>query len=105
MLNGVTELVMTKADVLSGFDEISICTHYIHDGEKIDYMPYDIISIPPQPLIKNMPGWKKDITGITKPDEIPEALRSEEHTSELQSLMRISYDALCLKKTKYNIHT
>src|SRR5690606_5676469 len=60
MLNGVTELVMTEADVLSGFDEISVCTHYIQDGEKIDYMPYDICSVKPEPVIKNLPGWKED---------------------------------------------
>jgi len=76
MLNGVTELVMTKADVLSGFEEISVCTHYIHNGEKIDYMPYDIISVKPEPVIENLPGWKEDITKITKEDEIPDALKN-----------------------------
>ena len=45
MLNGVTELVMTKADVLSGFEKIYACTHYIYNGETIDYMPYDILSV------------------------------------------------------------
>ena len=76
MLNGVTELVITKADVLSGFEEISVCTHYIHDGEKIDYMPYDIISIKPEPVIRNFPGWSEDITGITHVDQIPETLKA-----------------------------
>jgi len=76
MLNGVTELVMTKADVLSGFDEISVCTHYIQNGEKIDYMPYDIISVKPEPVIENLPGWKEDITKITTEEEIPETLKS-----------------------------
>lgn len=76
MLNGVTELVMTKADVLSGFEEISVCTHYIQSGEKIDYMPYDIISIKPEPVIENLPGWKEDITKITSIEEIPEALKN-----------------------------
>jgi adenylosuccinate synthase len=74
MLNGVTELVMTKADVLSGFEEIQVCTHYIHDGEKIDYMPYDIISVEPEPVLESLPGWKEDITRITSPEEIPTAL-------------------------------
>lgn len=74
MLNGVTELVMTKADVLSGFDTISVCTHYKHDGETIDYMPYDIISIEPEPVYEDLPGWKEDLTGITSVDQIPQAL-------------------------------
>ncbi|HWK99313.1 MAG TPA: adenylosuccinate synthase, partial [Parapedobacter sp.] len=61
MLNGVTELVMTKADVLSGFDTIHVCTHYIQNGEKIDYMPYDIISVPPEPVYEALPGWNEDL--------------------------------------------
>jgi len=76
MLNGVTELVMTKADVLSGFEEISVCTHYIQSGNQIDYMPYDICSIKPEPVIENLPGWKEDITKITSKEEIPEALKN-----------------------------
>lgn len=74
MLNGVTELVMTKADVLSGFEEIKVCTHYIQNGEKIDYMPYDIISLEVEPVYETLPGWSKDITGITQIEEIPATL-------------------------------
>lgn len=74
MLNGVTELVMTKADVLSGFEEIYVCTHYMQNGEKLDYMPYDIISIPPEPVIEKHAGWKEDITTIRSSNEIPKGL-------------------------------
>ena len=74
MLNGVTELIMMKADVLDGFDTIYACTHYEYNGETIDYMPYDIISIKPTPVLKAVEGWKTDITKITKVDEIPTAL-------------------------------
>jgi adenylosuccinate synthase len=74
MLNGVTELIMMKADVLDGFDTIYACTHYEHNGETIDYMPYDIISIKPTPVLKAIEGWKTDLTQITKIEEIPTAL-------------------------------
>jgi adenylosuccinate synthase len=74
MLNGVTEMVMTKADVLNDFDTIYACTHYEHNGETIDYMPYDIISIKPTPVLKAIEGWKTDITKITKIEEIPAKL-------------------------------
>src|SRR5579862_1442892 len=63
MLNGATQLVMTKADVLSGFDKIYACTHYNYQGETIDYMPYDICSIAPEPVFKEIDGWKEDLTG------------------------------------------
>ncbi|PRY52284.1 adenylosuccinate synthetase [Arcticibacter pallidicorallinus] len=74
MLNGVTELVMTKADVLSGFDKIYACTHYDYNGETIDYMPYDICSVPAKPILEEIPGWNEDLTGIKTIEEIPERL-------------------------------
>ncbi|RVT99937.1 adenylosuccinate synthase [Mucilaginibacter limnophilus] len=74
MLNGVTQLVMTKADVLSGFDKIYACTHYDYAGETIDYMPYDICTIEPKPILKEIDGWNEDLTGITELNEIPAKL-------------------------------
>jgi len=74
MLNGVTELIMMKADVLDTFDTIYACTHYEYNGETIDYMPYDIISIEPKPVLKAIEGWATDVTKITSVDEIPAKL-------------------------------
>ena len=76
MLNGVTQLVMTKADVLSGFETIYACTHYHYDNETIDYMPYDICTIKPEPVYKAIDGWHEDITGITELSQIPAKLAS-----------------------------
>lgn len=76
MLNGVTQLVMTKADVLSGFEKIYACTKYNYNGETIDYMPYDICSIKPEPVYEEIDGWHEDLTGITKVSQIPAKLGS-----------------------------
>ncbi|RKD16292.1 adenylosuccinate synthase [Pelobium manganitolerans] len=76
MLNGVTQLVMTKADVLSGFEKIYACTHYKYNGEVIDYMPYDICSIKPEPIWEEIDGWNEDLTGIRQPNEIPAKLQA-----------------------------
>ena len=76
MLNGVTQLVMTKADVLSGFDKIYACTHYNYLGQTIDYMPYDICSITAKPIYKEIDGWHEDLTGITKVSQIPGKLKA-----------------------------
>lgn len=76
MLNGVTQMVMTKADVLSGFDKIYACTHYTYLGEKIDYMPYDLVSVDAVPVLKEIEGWNEDLTGITETSEIPAKLQS-----------------------------
>ena len=74
MLNGVSEMVMTKADVLSGFETIYACTHYKYNGEVIDYMPYDINAIKAEPVFEAIPGWKEDLTGIREVGAIPEKL-------------------------------
>lgn len=91
LLNGVTELVMTKADVLSGFEEIMVCTHYIHNGEKIDYMPYDINTIKPEPVYEAVKGWNEDITGISSTAQIPETLKAYISYLENQLGVRIKY--------------
>ena len=76
MLNGVTELVMTKADVLSGFETIYACTSYKYNGETIDYMPYDIHAIKAEPIFEAIPGWAEDLTEIRTIDAIPVKLRN-----------------------------
>ncbi|WP_028295454.1 adenylosuccinate synthase [Olivibacter sitiensis] len=75
MLNGVTELVMTKADVLNDFAEIKVCTHYIQNGEKVDLMPYDIITHEAKPVYETVKGWQEDICHIKAESEIPQALK------------------------------
>ncbi|MBK9195507.1 MAG: adenylosuccinate synthase [Flavobacteriales bacterium] len=57
MINGITELAMTKADVLSGMAEVSLCTHYKVNGRMTDRMPYDI-STDIEPIFESMVGWK-----------------------------------------------
>ncbi|MFM6954092.1 MAG: adenylosuccinate synthase [Sphingobacteriaceae bacterium] len=76
LLNGVSEMVMTKADVLSGFETIYACTHYLYNGEKIDYMPYDINALPATPVLEAIPGWNEDLTGIRTENEIPLKLQN-----------------------------
>ncbi|GAA4179099.1 adenylosuccinate synthase [Sphingobacterium sp. ML3W] len=76
MLNGVTDLIMMKADVLDTFDKIYACTHYKYNGEVIDYMPYEIITHQAEPILEEIQGWKQDLTGITSEGEIPEALNN-----------------------------
>ena len=57
MLNGVTELAMMKADVLSIFDKVSVCTHYIVNGEKTQHLPYSLHDSKIEPVYTELPGW------------------------------------------------
>ena len=76
MVNGVTQLCMMKADVLGEFDEVKVCTHYMHNGEKIDYLPYGINPDEVQPVYKSFEGWPGDLTGLRKKENIPASLNA-----------------------------
>jgi adenylosuccinate synthase len=91
MLNGVTEMVMTKADVLSGFETIYACTHYKYDGQTIDYMPYDINAVKAEPVFEPIPGWNEDLTGIRAISEIPQKLQNYIDYLEKHLGVRIKY--------------
>ena len=71
IINGVTELNMMKADVLSGFDNIKICTAYNIDGIETDTLPFDLNLGNIKPIYKSFKGWTEDISKITKEQELP----------------------------------
>lgn len=73
MLNGVTKLIMTKADVLDTFETIKIATAYKINGETFDYMPYDI-DCNIEPIYKEFKGWNTDITKMRSEKELPKEL-------------------------------
>jgi len=71
MINGVNELMMMKADVLSDFDSVFICTHYLYNGEKIDYLPYDIAPELLEPVYVEVKGWKDNLCNLQNINDIP----------------------------------
>ncbi|RFC55251.1 adenylosuccinate synthase [Brumimicrobium aurantiacum] len=75
MINGASELSMMKGDVLDHFEEIKVCTHYIIDGKKIDYLPFDITDIEIEPVYETIKGWNTDTTKLTSFDDAPKALK------------------------------
>jgi len=74
MVNGVTELMMMKADVLSEFEEIEVCTHYNFNGQVIDYLPYNIDPNYIKPITTKLKGWNVDLTNIDSKTKLPAAL-------------------------------
>jgi adenylosuccinate synthase len=74
MINGVTQLLMMKADVLSIFDTIKVCTHYrLSDGTITETVPYEYIYDKVTPVYKELKGWKSPVSGILE-DQIPAEL-------------------------------
>ena len=75
MINGVTQLVMMKADVLNIFDEIQVCVGYeLPDGTKTDQVPYEICDIKVKPIYETLKGWNCSLEGMRKFDELPAEL-------------------------------
>ena len=70
MVNGVTQLIMMKSDVLDSFDTIKACVAYKKDGKQIDYFPYDIENNL-EPVYVELPGWKTDMTKMTSESQFP----------------------------------
>ena len=75
MINGVTQLIITKSDVLTGFDRIKVCTGYRIDGKITDQLPFDTAR-PLEPVYSEMMGWDTDISGITEYTDLPEEFRA-----------------------------
>ena len=73
MINGVTDLVMMKGDVLDDFDTIKVCTAYTKDGETRTSMPYDTEGW--QPVYEELPGWKTPLTALRSEADFPEAFK------------------------------
>ena len=71
MINGVTELMMMKTDILSAFDTIRVCTAYKVDGKITDKLPYDIVNKIIEPVYIDLKGWNRDLTTSTSSDEMP----------------------------------
>ena len=73
MINGVTDLVMMKSDVLDGFDTIKVCTAYTKDGVTTTDMPYDTEGW--EAVYEELPGWKTPLSDLRSEAEFPQAFK------------------------------
>jgi adenylosuccinate synthase len=98
MINGVTQLLMMKADVLNTFEEIKVCTHYkLSDGRMVDQLPYDLCGIEVEPVYVTLKGWNQDLSHCTNIESLPVALHEyvafiEKHTNLPITLISIGPD-------------
>ena len=74
MLNGVTELIMMKADVMDTFSTIKVATSYIIDGKECKTVPYDTYATI-EPVYTEFKGWEKDLTSVRKESELPQEFK------------------------------
>jgi len=83
MINGVTQLFMTKSDVMSGFDTVKVCTSYLSGGKECREISVENLQI--EPVYMELPGWNENISAIRDFRKLPENLRNyikfvEDHT-------------------------
>ncbi|MEH6764581.1 MAG: adenylosuccinate synthase [Aequorivita antarctica] len=73
-VNGVTQLIMMKADVLSGFEKLKVCTAYNYKGKTIHHLPYNIEAENVTPIFTEMKGWYADLTKMSEASQLPKTL-------------------------------
>ncbi|MEP6583654.1 MAG: adenylosuccinate synthase [Ginsengibacter sp.] len=79
MINGVTQLVMTKTDVLDTLDELEVCEKYNINGEDSNEIPFQMQGMNIKPILRTFSGWKSDISSITTYDELPSKMKTYIH--------------------------
>jgi adenylosuccinate synthase len=75
-INGVTQLMMMKGDVLSGFETLKVATAYEYKGQKIEHLPFNIEPENVTPIYQEFKGWQADLTGMSSYAELPNELKS-----------------------------
>lgn len=75
MVNGVTDVIMTKADVLDSFPNLEVCTAYNIDGKSSQEVPFQMSKMNIQPVLESFKGWKIDTTGIKQAQDLPTAMK------------------------------
>ncbi len=80
MLNGFTEIAVTKLHTLDGMETLKVCTGYLLDGERIEHMPLAADLFRAEPIYEEVPGWKEPTSGARSWNELP---RETQHYVEL----------------------
>ena len=86
-----TNIALTKLDVLSYMDKIPVCAHYTLDGKQIDEFTFPAVLPEAKPVVEYMDGWKCDISGVRKWEDLPEAARKYVEYVERQIGCHIGY--------------
>ncbi len=93
MLNGVTQLVMTKADVLNDFETIYAATGYQYPDASIsEELPYDMVTTPLHPILKAFDGWKSSLDGIRDFEKFPPALQA--YILEMEAALGVPFSMI-----------
>src|SRR5438067_664371 len=91
-LNSLTEIALTKLDVLDVFDTVRVCVAYEADGERYTHVPYhQSVLHKVTPVYEDLPGWHTDLTAVTSPSDLPPAARDYLAFLEAQAGVPVTY--------------
>ena len=76
MINGVTQIVMTKSDVLDSFGELQVCTAYEVNGKETRQVPYQMNQLELNPVYKAFPGWDRPVADCRTMEELPDQMKN-----------------------------
>ena len=98
-ISGITHCAIMLLDVLSAVDEIKICTGYTLNGEKIDFMPSNVMELSlVKPEFITLPSWKEDISTCKTFDELP--LNCKNYISTIEKYLGVSIDIISVSPDK-----
>ena len=101
MLNGVTDLFVTKIDVMNDFDEVKVCKNYLIDGKVSEELPFEFNSVEILPEYVKYKGWKTELAGIPTFDKLPENLLA--YLSELEKMIGVPVKALSVSPDRKDV--
>jgi len=87
MINGVTKIVMTKADVLDAFAELQVCTAYKINGQTFEEVPFQMNKLAIEPVLRSFAGWKKDTCGIKNSVDLPKPMK--EYIGYIEKFLKV----------------
>ena len=101
MLNGVTDLFVTKIDVLNEFEEVKVCEKYLIDGKTTEEIPFEFNSVEILPQYNKYKGWKCGLTGTPSFDKLPENLQS--YLKTLEQLIGVPVKAISISPDREDV--
>lgn len=101
MCQGADEIALTKLDVLSDYEEIEVCTHYLLDGKVIDDFPFTDVLDECKPVFESVKGWNCDISKCRKPSDLPKEALDYIHLLEKLCDCKIKYVSVGAERDAY----
>lgn len=101
MINGVTDLFVTKPDVMNDFEEVCMCTSYDVDGQRTDEIPFEYNTMPIHPVLTSYTGWQRSLEGTAEYDALPAELKT--FLGEIERLTGVRIAAVSISPDRKDV--